>query len=58
MPLRRRKKTQAEFDQETIGHGTFYEPSSAELLEPDDDYYVNDLLNRNYALKQHLPVDK
>lgn len=60
-PPKRRKKTHIDYDQETIGRYTLYDPSSAELIEaepePEDDYFVNDLLNRNYAQRQHLPVN-
>jgi hypothetical protein len=52
---RRKKRSPLifEVDEETVGHQTFYEPTSIEYLEEDSHY--NDLLNRNYAQKQHLP---
>ncbi len=44
-----------EFEDETIGNQTFYEPTSIEHLEAEeyDDY--NGLMNINYAKRKHLP---
>jgi len=33
----------------------FYDPSSLELIEPEEEYDFNGLMNRNYAKKKHLP---
>jgi hypothetical protein len=54
LPRKRKKTIIFDMDGETIGQQTFYEPSSLEYLEGEDQDY-NGLMNLNYARRQHLP---
>ena len=45
---RRRRKS-------SMAGETLYDPSSIDFMEPEDMDF-NGLLNRNYAVKQHLPT--